>query len=65
MRQSERIEQRWQDIEADIICPLTSSPCKKDEAGVRRLEDVKGHNTIIFKAECNFCGSKASGWGER
>lgn len=59
-------EQRWREVEAQIICPFKVKPelCRKSE-GVREEEKYLSHTAIIFTAECNFCDEKASGWGSR
>lgn len=58
-------EQIWKLLEAEIKCPRTNGPCMKDEVGVRRNEDFLSHSAIVDTVECNFCGSRAIGWGER
>ena len=59
-------EQRWRDVKADIKCPLKVKPelCRKNE-GIKENEIYLSNSAIIFTAECNLCGEKASGWGSR
>lgn len=59
-------EQRWKSVKADIVCPFKVKPelCRKSE-GIREREITLSHSAIVFTAECNFCGEKASGWGSR
>ena len=55
-------EQRWEEIKAEIKCPLRPGElCRKSE-GIKENEITLSHSAIILTAECNFCGSKASGW---
>ncbi len=60
----EEREQRWREVEANIKCPLRIKPelCRKNE-GVTQRETWISRTAIVFTAECNPCGEKASGWG--
>ncbi len=59
-------EQRWREEKAEIKCPFKVKPelCRKNE-GIKETEKFLSHSAIIFTAECNFCGEKASDWGSR
>ncbi len=59
-------EQEWKQLAAEIKCPFKSKPelCRKIE-GIKRSEQFLGHSAIVIAAECNFCGEKATGWGQR
>lgn len=61
MSMSER-EQRWEELKTKIKCPLKPGElCRKNE-GMKAKERTLGNSASILTAECNFCGSKASGW---
>ena len=60
----EEREQRWGEVKAEIRCPLVKKPesCRINE-GITQDEIWISRTAIIFTAECNFCGEKASNWG--
>ena len=60
----EEREQRWREVKEDVKCPFKVKPevCRKKE-GVTERETWISRTAIIFTAECNFCGEKASAWG--
>ena len=60
----EEREQRWGELAAEIKCPLKPDLCRKDE-GIKRYEQYLSHSAVVIAAECNFCGKRASEWGQR
>ncbi len=60
----QEIEQRWQELKSEIVCPFKPELCRKNE-GIKRDERFLGHSAVIFTTECIACGKKASGWGDR
>lgn len=52
----------WQEIAKGIKCPLNGLPCRKNE-GIRTYEKRIEHDTVIYIAQCNYCGKKTMEWG--
>lgn len=56
-------EQRWKELEEEIICPLTLKPCS--EVGrLRRREEWISRSAVIYTLECPRYNIRVSGWGE-
>jgi len=52
----------YQEIAKGIKCPLNGLPCRKNER-VKTYEQRIEHDTIIYVAQCSYCGKKAMEWG--
>lgn len=52
----------WQEITQGIKCPLSDLQCRKNE-GIRTYGKRIEHDTVLYVAQCNYCGKKAMEWG--
>ena len=60
----ERSEQRWKQLEREMVCPIQPALCRRSE-DIKRKEIFLGHDAIIIALSCDLCGKQVSGWGER
>ncbi len=52
----------WQEIANKIKCPFSAEECKRNE-GINQKEKRIENDTVLYVAECKYCGRKAVEWG--